>query len=160
MFIRQVSNIRRNKGKMLTRVGVPVEFEAEPSAPDPARPTLICFSHLRWDFVFQRPQHLMSRFARDMTVVFWEEPVEIGPKDTAFLKVREAPDSANVRIVVPHVPEGLGEDRREAQLRRLLEAYSAGLTHPLIAWYYTPMMLPFSRHLDADCVVYDCMDEL
>jgi len=20
---------------------------------------LICFSHLRWDFVFQRPQHLM-----------------------------------------------------------------------------------------------------
>jgi glycosyltransferase involved in cell wall biosynthesis len=145
---------------MLTRVGVPVESEAEPSAPDPARPTLICFSHLRWDFVFQRPQHLMSRFARSMTVVFWEEPVEIGRRETAFLKVREAPDTDNVRIVVPHIPEGLGEDRREALLRRLLEAYSAGLTRPLVAWYYTPMMLPFSRHLDAECLVYDCMDEL
>jgi UDP-galactopyranose mutase len=56
---------------MLTRVGVPVEFEAEPSAPDPEPATLICFSHLRWNFVFQRPQHLMSRFAREMTVIFW-----------------------------------------------------------------------------------------
>lgn len=33
------------------------------------RQTLICFSHLRWDFVFQRPQHLMSRFARDRHVI-------------------------------------------------------------------------------------------
>ena len=145
---------------MLTRVGVPVEFEAEPSAPDPGRPTLICFSHLRWDFVFQRPQHLMSRFARDMTVVYWEEPVEIGRKETAFLKVREAPDRADVRIVVPHIPEGLGGEQAETLLRRLLEAYSAGLTRPLIACYYTPMMLPFSRHLEPECVVYDCMDEL
>ena len=145
---------------MLTRVGVPVESEAEPSAPDPTYPTLICFSHLRWDFVFQRPQQLMSRFARDMTVVFWEEPVEIGRRETAFLKVREAPDSPKVRIVVPHIPEGLGGDQRETVLRRLLEAYSAGLTRPLVAWYYTPMMLPFSRHLDAECLVYDCMDEL
>ena len=64
---------------MLTRVGVPVEYEAEPSAPDPEPATLLCFSHLRWNFVFQRPQHLMSRFAREMDVIFWEEPVEIGP---------------------------------------------------------------------------------
>ena len=28
------------------------------------RASLICFSHLRWDFVFQRPQHLMVRAAR------------------------------------------------------------------------------------------------
>jgi UDP-galactopyranose mutase len=56
---------------MLTRVGVPVEYEAEPSAPDPEPTTLICFSHLRWNFVFQRPQHLMSRFAREMTVLYW-----------------------------------------------------------------------------------------
>ena len=78
---------------MLTRVGVPVEFEAEPSAPDHEPTTLICFSHLRWDFVFQRPQHLMSRFAREMSVIYWEEPIEIGPKETAYLKVREAQDA-------------------------------------------------------------------
>ena len=143
---------------MLTRVGVPVESNAEPSAPDPDRPTLLCFSHLRWDFVFQRPQHLMSRFARDMTVVFWEEPIDLGRRDTAFLKVREADDG--VRVVTPHLPEGQSEEERETTLKRLLDAYQAGLTRPLIAWYYTPMMLPFSRDLESDAVVFDAMDEL
>ena len=145
---------------MMTRVGVPVESEAEHSAPDNNRPTLLCFSHLRWDFVFQRPQHLMSRFADEMTVVYWEEPVEIGRKETPLLRVRTAEDCPNVRIVVPHLPEGLDEERREAALKRLLDAYSAGLNRPLIAWYYTPMMLPFSRDIDATVTVFDAMDEL
>jgi len=145
---------------MLNRAGVPVESFAEPSAPGSERPNLLCFSHLRWDFVFQRPQHLMSRFAEDMTVVFWEEPVAIGPKETAFLQVREADGFPNVRLVVPHLPEGIGDERREATLTRLLDAHVASLRGPLIAWYYTPMMLEFSRHLQADATVYDCMDEL
>ena len=145
---------------MLRRVGVPIESNSEPLVPDPNRPTLICFSHLRWDFVFQRPQHLMSRFARDMAVIYWEEPMEIGRRETPFLKVREAGDTGNLRVVVPHLPAGISEEKRETILRRLLEAYSAGLTRPLLAWYYTPMMLPFSRHLDASVVVFDAMDEL
>ena len=145
---------------MLTRVGVPVEYEAEPSAPDSEPTTLICFSHLRWNFVFQRPQHLMSRFADEMNVIFWEEPLDIGPKETAYLKVREAEDSPGVRVVTPHLPEGMPEDAREAALMRLLDAHVASLHGPLVAWYYTPMMLPFSRHLEADVTVYDAMDEL
>ncbi len=145
---------------MLTRVGVPVESVAEHSAPDPGPTTLICFSHLRWNFVFQRPQHLMSRFARDRNVIYWEEPVEIGRKETAFLQVRQAENSPNVRIVVPHLPEGMPEDAHEAALKRLLDAHVASLHDPLVAWYYTPMMLPFSRHLEFDAVVFDAMDEL
>jgi len=145
---------------MLTRVGVPVEIEAEPSAPDPEPTTLLCFSHLRWNFVFQRPQHLMNRFAREMNVIYWEEPVDIGPKETAYLQVREAQDASNVRVVVPHLPEGMPEDAREAALKRLLDAHVASVRGPLIAWYYTPMMLPFSRHLDPDVTVFDAMDEL
>jgi len=145
---------------MLTSVGVPVESEAEHPAPYSDRPTLLCFSHLRWDFVFQRPQHLMSRFADDMTVVYWEEPVETDRKSTPLLRVRAAEDHPNVRIVVPHLPEGLDEAQREAALKRLLDAYSAGLSRPLVAWYYTPMMLPFSRDLDATVTVFDAMDEL
>ena len=145
---------------MLTRLGVPVESQAEALAPDPRRSTLICFSHLRWDFVFQRPQHLMSRFARDMAVVFWEEPMEIGARETPFLKAREATECPNLRIVVPHLPAGLSDEEKETTLRRLLEAYSAGLTRPLVAWYYTPMMLPFSRHLEVSVTVFDAMDEL
>jgi len=145
---------------MLTRVGVPVESRAEPSAPDPEPVTLICFSHLRWNFVFQRPQHLMSRFAREMDVVFWEEPVEIAANETAYLQVREAPEASNVRIVVPHLPQGMPEDAREAALMRLLDAHIASVRGALISWYYTPMMLPFSRHIEADVTVFDAMDEL
>ena len=144
---------------MLTRVGVPVESEAEASASAPEPITLLCFSHLRRNFVFQRPQHLMCRFAREMSVVFWEEPETIGANETAFLQVREA-DVPNVRIVVPHVPEGMPDDAREATLKRLLDAHVASIRGPLVAWYYTPMMLPFSRHIEADAIVYDAMDEL
>jgi UDP-galactopyranose mutase len=145
---------------MLTRAGVPVEFEAEPSASDSQPTNLICFSHLRWNFVFQRPQHLMSRFGRDMRVIFWEEPVDISPRETAYLKVRDADGFPHVRLVVPHLPEGMPEDAREAALSRLLDAHVASLRGPLVTWYYTPMMLPFSRQLEADVTVYDAMDEL
>ena len=145
---------------MLTSVRVPVESEAEHSAPDETRPTLLCFSHLRWDFVFQRPQQLMSRFADEMTIIYWEEPVEIGERETPLLRVSAAEDFPKVRIVVPHIPEGMDEERRNAVLKRLLDAYLAGLSRPIVAWYYTPMMLPFSRDLDAIVTVYDAMDEL
>ena len=145
---------------MLTRVGVPVEYEAEHSAPESGPTTLICFSHLRWNFVFQRPQHLMSRFARDLNVIYWEEPVEVAETETPFLQVCEAEDSENVRVVVPHLPAGMPEDAREATLKRLLDVHLASQHGALIAWYYTPMMLPFSRHLDPDVLVFDAMDEL
>ena len=145
---------------MLTRVGVPVKSDTGLSGQDPQRTTLLCFSHLRWNFVFQRPQHLMSRFAQEMDVIYWEEPVDIGERETPYLQVREAQDVMGVRIVVPHLPAGMPEDSREATLKRLLDAHVATIRGPLIAWYYTPMMLPFSRHIDADVTVFDAMDEL
>ena len=145
---------------MLTRVGVPVESRAEPSAQDPQTLTLVCFSHLRWNFVFQRPQHLMSRFSRDMDVIFFEEPVDIAAHETGYLRVTRAPDAPNVRVVVPHLPLGMPEAAREAALGRLLDAHLEPRRGILISWYYTPMMLPFSRHIDADLTVYDAMDEL
>ena len=123
-------------------------------------PTLVCFSHLRWDFVFQRPQHLMLRFARDMKVIFWEEPVDIGPRETPYLSERGAEGFPNVRVVVPHLPPGLSDERRLEILSGLLDVRVAGLGGHVVAWYYTPMMLPFSRHIDRDVTVYDAMDEL
>jgi UDP-galactopyranose mutase len=102
----------------------------------------------------------MSRFARDMNVIFWEEPIEVGPKETAYLQVREADDASGVRVVVPPLPQGMPEHAREGALTRLLDAHLASVRGPLIAWYYTPMMLPMSRHLEADLTVFDAMDEL
>jgi UDP-galactopyranose mutase len=120
--------------------------------------TLICFSHLRWDFVFQRPQHLMCRFAKDRPVIFFEEPIH---GDEIGLDVRQ--DAAtNVTIAVPRLPH-MSHEQRNAELERLLMGFLAerGVERP-IAWYYTPMMLEFSRPVAerAAAVVYDCMDEL
>ena len=121
--------------------------------------TLICFSHLRWNFVFQRPQHLMSRFARDRRVVYWEEPEAAQPGCEPALGVRTCAETGVV-VVTPSLPEGLSEEARETALKALLNGFAAGEQGPFIRWYYTPMMLPFSRHLAAACTVYDCMDEL
>ena len=120
--------------------------------------TIICFSHLRWDFVFQRPQHLMSRFARGALVIYWEEPLlerDASPR----LQVRIDPDHGVV-VATPVLAEGLGEPEQAAELRKLLDQLLADREGPIVRWYYTPMMLSFSRHLSAACTVYDCMDEL
>lgn len=119
--------------------------------------TLVCFSHLRWNFVFQRPQHLMTRFAADAPVLYWEEPVWDSAATAAYLDTRSP--HPNVTVAVPHLPQGLTGDAADAALRELLDTAVAGTTD-LRRWYYTPMMLPFSRHLVATCTIYDCMDEL
>ena len=122
-------------------------------------PTLLCLSHLRWDFVFQRPQHLMSRFAQTNRVLFWEEP--LFDASLGAPEVREAVDAkSGVIRLTPVLPEpGRWESE---QLRDLLDGWLAAhpARGPLVRWYYTPMMLPISEHLAADCTVYDCMDEL
>src|SRR5213592_4771133 len=95
-------------GKMLTRVGVPVEYDAEPSASEPASPTLICLSHLRWGFVFQRPQHLMSRFARNRRVFFIEEPVF---EDSELYLRSSVCTNTGVRVNTPVLPHGLSQQQ-------------------------------------------------
>ena len=121
--------------------------------------SLICFSHLRWNFVFQRPQHLMSRFAAERRVIFWEEPEAALEGCEPALGVRTCAETGVV-VVTPSLPEGLAEEERETVLARLLDGFLAGEQGPFVRWYYTPMMLPFSRHVDSAATVYDCMDEL
>ncbi len=121
---------------------------------------LICFSHLRWDFVFQRPQHLMTRFARTRTVVYWEEPLPCTFDEQAVLDVRTCPKSG-VLIATPHLPTDISAETRLATLQTLLNDFLAAreIEDP-IRWYYSPMFLDISRHVEASCVIYDCMDEL
>ena len=119
---------------------------------------LICFSHLRWDFVFQRPQHLMSRFAKSWRVVYWEEP-EIEARSGSTLDIRRC-ERTGITVIKPVLPQTLSDSEREAALRVLLDEFLEADQQPAVRWYYTPMMLPFSRHIAASCTVYDCMDEL
>jgi UDP-galactopyranose mutase len=130
-----------------------------PAAVPASDETLICFSHLRWNFVFQRPQHLMSRFAKERRVIYWEEPEAALPDFEPSIGVRECAETG-VIIVTPSLPEQMDEDTKRTALKALLDGFLAGESKSLIRWYYTPMMLPFSRHVDAVCTVYDCMDEL
>jgi UDP-galactopyranose mutase len=130
------------------------------------RELLLCLSHLRWDFVFQRPQHLLTRAARDPAreVVFLEEPVFDVPgeakRDRPWLETRATPEG--VTVAVPHMPQGLDGAGVAAAQRRLLDGLVAarGAGRDLIAWFYTPMALEFAAHLRPDLTVYDCMDEL
>ncbi|MFT3767005.1 MAG: glycosyltransferase family 1 protein [Minicystis sp.] len=122
------------------------------------RPDVVCFSHLRWSFVFQRPQHLLSRAARARRVFFIEEPIfDDGPPR---LHAHPA-DGHGVRAFTPHLPHGLSEAQAHAMQRDLVEDMieRQDIDEPLL-WYYTPMALPFSRHVAPAAVVYDCMDEL
>ena len=138
------------------------DHEAVPGeAPGPApRPDVVCLSHLRWDFVYQRPQHLMSRFARHARVFFVEEPLWDERGDgPPRLAVSERP--AGVRVAVPHLPAGLSpEAAEEAQRALLLGLLADHAVTDYVLWYYTPMALGFSLGLAPAAVVYDCMDEL
>ena len=120
------------------------------------RTALICFSHLRWNFVYQRPQHLMSRISHRMRVLFIEEP-HFG--DINYFDVTNPKE--NLWIIVPHLKAGMSPSeiqhhQKEFILRLLFKMNISSY----VAWYYTPMALQISDHLNPDLIVYDCMDEL
>ncbi|MEZ0540943.1 glycosyltransferase family 1 protein [Fibrella arboris] len=117
---------------------------------------LICFSHLRWNFVYQRPQHLLSRASEQMTVWFLEEPIW-GHE----LRVEVRSEGDRLKVIVPHIPHGTPHQDVLAYQRRMVDQLieSERITS-YVAWYYTPMALLFSDHLTPDRIVYDCMDEL
>jgi glycosyltransferase involved in cell wall biosynthesis len=136
---------------------LPFEEASQRTAAPAAKPDLVCLSHLRWDFVYQRPQHLMTRFAGDRRVFFVEEPMfGEGP---ARLDVGERP--GGVRVAVPRLPHGLSAGESEAAQRDLLQGLLADQgVADYVLWYYTPMALGFAADLAPAAVVYDCMDEL
>ena len=124
------------------------------------KPLLLCLSHLRWDFVFQRPQHLLSLAANDYRVVYFEEPLPAEPgAKSATLDRRKT--AAGVLVVTPRLPPHLDPQSIDTAQRELLDALLAELDLPLaVAWYYTPMAAAFAGHLQPDVTVFDVMDEL
>ena len=121
--------------------------------------TVVAFSHLRWNFVYQRPQHLLSRLAARRPVLFIEEP-EYDPDGPARWE-RSSPHP-NVHVFRPRTPiqaPGFHRDQLAA-LEPLMAELREELRGPLLAWLYTPMALPLARMLQPHAAVYDCMDEL
>ncbi len=117
---------------------------------------LICFSHLRWNFVYQRPQHLLSRASNQHRIWFIEEPIWGNEKRVEVRKVTDT-----LTVVVPHFLHGTSPDNTLAAQRHVVDELieREGITN-FAAWYYTPMAMLFSDHLKPRLTVYDCMDEL
>lgn len=120
---------------------------------------LIVFCHLRWDFVHQRPQHLLSRLARNHRVILVEEPMHHdGP--AKFSISRPQPNIEVLRPLTPHPTSGFADDQLHTISALLSQHLKKRQVEDCVAWFYTPMALPLLQVLRPAAVVYDCMDEL
>ncbi len=119
---------------------------------------LVCLSHLRWDFVYQRPQHLFSRFARRNRVYFFEEPIFVDGETRLEINPRED----NLFVVVPHISHHDRETKNIVEVQReMLDGMFASQTiENFVLWFYTPMAMDFAAHLEPLVTIFDCMDEL
>jgi len=129
---------------------------------------LICFCHLRWSFVWQRPQHILTRLASRTDVIVVEEPEIAVDAEAIALRTRRAD---GLTIVTPVLPVRSGQgwgfhDSTNCIVARLLDSYltESGWTVPgrrNAVWYYTPMALGATPpSVTFETTVYDVMDEL
>ena len=124
------------------------------------QPPILAFSHLRWNFVYQRPQHLLSRLARNRRVYYVEEPVHDTSGVLSWERIEEAPQLVVLRPHTPEVKPGFNDDQMP-HLKRLVDQFVAdeSIVDPLV-WLYTPMALPLVDNCGPLSLIYDCMDEL
>jgi UDP-galactopyranose mutase len=123
-----------------------------------ARP-IVVFAHLRWDFVYQRPQHLLSRLSARHRVLYVEEPIDGGHEPDQLI----LSETSGITVVRPRL-SSLGArtpaDVRSATRRLLTTLMDAEEIVDPVAWVYTPMAEPLIDAVEPALVVYDCMDEL
>lgn len=119
---------------------------------------LICLSHLRWDFVYQRPQHLLSRFARRQRVFFIEEPIYTDGETHLAISPRED----KLFVLVPHISHADRDTKSVVDIQReMLDGlFVSQEIKDFVLWFYTPMAMDFAAHLEPAATVFDCMDEL
>jgi glycosyltransferase involved in cell wall biosynthesis len=120
---------------------------------------LVVLSHLRWVFVWQRPQHLVSRLARSRPTTFVEEPLA-ADVEAPVLRTERHGSVTRAWLEVPGPERHVDFDDPAAAtygqaLRDLL-----GEQDGRVAWLYTPLALPLATVLRPDVLVYDVMDDL
>ncbi|MEJ6982486.1 glycosyltransferase family 1 protein [Pedobacter sp. P351] len=121
---------------------------------------LLVFSHLRWDFVFQRPQHLLTRFSKEFNVYFLEEPIhDVQENEDSHLSISKRSDK--LWVLVPHLPKDINKKESLKIQKEILKSFLTNKSlSDFIFWYYTPMALEFSGDYNPDITIFDCMDEL
>ncbi len=124
-------------------------------------PELVVLSHLRWNFVWQRPQHLISRLARNRTTWFVEEPMPVEGLEEPRLQVEDCGNVRRVWLEVAGLPDThvcFSDPRAEPYERLLLELI--GTNADRTAWLYTPMAFPLAQASQPRALAYDVMDDL
>src|SRR3954465_12353703 len=123
------------------------------------QPELVVLSHLRWTFVWQRPQHIVSRLAKDRRTWFVEEPI-VAPVDEPVVRTEEHGLVTRVWLEAPG-PErhiGFGDPGAELYETELPAILGDGGDRTL--WLYTPMAYNLAQSIPHEILVYDVMDDL
>lgn len=121
--------------------------------------TLVVFSHLRWNFVYQRPQHLLSRLAQRWPVIFIEEPIPNATED----RIEAIAAAPGVEVWRPHVRaahHGFHPEHKAVLQKLVARSLHEQRISDYWIWFYTPMALPMADRLQPEGIIYDCMDEL
>lgn len=116
---------------------------------------LIVFSHLRWNFVYQRPQHLISRFTKSFRVFYIEEPIPTEQQDSYVVELQNG-----VSVVKPCLNTSDTGDPITRQKEIIEALFGDEKVQDYWFWYYAPMAYKFTSHFKPAVTVYDCMDEL
>jgi glycosyltransferase involved in cell wall biosynthesis len=129
------NKLKNNQSKDLVNLSLPKSQEYD----------IVVFCHLRWEFVYQRPQHIISRLAKEYKILMIEEPIK---GNSSLLKIV----NPNLHILQPRV-ESI------EQIAEILPLFIKNKSVP-IGWFYSPSFSPLLSYFDFDQIIYDCMDEL
>lgn len=121
---------------------------------------VLVFSHLRWNFVFQRPQQIMSRLARNRRIYFLEEPIFQEAGDVGCEVSQPVPNVTVVRPLTPCSAQGFCEEQLPYLQQAVAQFVDKERLLRHVSWLYTPMATPLLNSVHSELVVYDCMDEL
>jgi len=123
-------------------------------------PTILVLSHLRWDFVYQRPQHLMAGLAATYRILYIEEPV-LSESNKPEWRFQEA--LPNITVCRPHTPckeSGFHPEQTPWIKQLLRDLAQEWALDDYVLWFYTPLAVPATAELRPTLTIYDCMDEL
>ena len=129
--------------------------------------SIVVHSHLKWDWVWQRPQQFLSRLSKNHRILFIEAPCPLETARTAQATLREVSDYPNIVVLQMQMPASRWSDGAwvDKERRRLVQSLLAGpigqsFDSP-VQWFYDPMAVTaFAGHMNERAIVYDCMDEL
>lgn len=119
------------------------------------RKTLVVYSHLRWEFVKQRPQHLMERLSKHFDILFIEEPIFYTDQNKG--SARELKINTHLTVVQPRI-----DWNNPAQLAEITQAFLSEkeVTEAPLVWFYSPAFVDVIDEMEFSTIIFDCMDEL